>query len=291
MAEESQKQLLTRLGTICKHHRELSKLSGADFNVFKILKVAEDEVRHSAFLAELLNPKGSHGQGDVFLKIFVDKWKIRDFSCDTAEVVVEKPVGQVTELTGGQIDIFIEDKQRNCIIIENKIYADDQDNQLIRYYNFGKQYYRKQNLFYLTLKGVKPSKKSCLNEKLNIKLEVEKDYELKSYETDIKDWLELCHKESVSMPLLREGIAHYINLIKHLTGKSTNKAMSKDIIELLTENPTNLQNANELVSIWSEAKSKVQWTFWEALKVELDKRGIELEDLPNTVALNPTLVG
>lgn len=38
--------------------------NGDFFNIFSILKMETDEVKtHSAFLAELLNPKGSHGQG------------------------------------------------------------------------------------------------------------------------------------------------------------------------------------------------------------------------------------
>jgi len=285
MTEESQIQLLTRLGTICKHHREISKLTGADFNVFKILKVAEDEVRHSAFLAELLDPNGTHGQGETFLKLFVDdSLNIKDFNFKTATVEVEKPIGGVSETTGGRIDIFIDDQNGNHIIIENKIYADDQENQLIRYYNYSKERGCNLNLLYLNMKEEDAKEKSIKNESKGIILKSGEHYRQIFYKSEILTWLIKCHKESVSMPLLREGIAHYINLIKYLTGESTNKAMSKDIIDLLTENPTTLQNANELANNWLKTKAKVQWTFWETLKVALINRGIELEDLPETVS-------
>jgi hypothetical protein len=278
MQLDTHKQLLSRLGTICKHHRELSRLSGADFNVFKIVKVVHDEVRHSAFLAELLNPKGSHGQGDLFLRLFVQKLGITDFQCETAIAVVEKHIGEVTETTGGRIDILINDFNGNHIIIENKIYANDGENQLIRYYNF-----KKQNLYYLTLYGNDATDRSTLHNASGVKLVCGEDYKLLSYKTDILQWLEQCQKESVSMPLLREGIAHYINLIKYLTGTSSNKAMKQEIVNLLTESSTSLANANELVNNFTEAKIKLQWEFWNVLKNILLENGITIEENDKTV--------
>ncbi len=38
------------------------------FNIFKLLGVGRDEVRHSKVLANFLNPAGSHGQGKLFLQ-------------------------------------------------------------------------------------------------------------------------------------------------------------------------------------------------------------------------------
>ena len=37
-------------------------------NIFEILRISKTEIRHSNFLSWLLNPKGSHGIGEVFLK-------------------------------------------------------------------------------------------------------------------------------------------------------------------------------------------------------------------------------
>ena len=45
---------------------------GDFFNVFNILGLRSNETRtHSAFLAELLKPNGSHGMGDAYLKSFI----------------------------------------------------------------------------------------------------------------------------------------------------------------------------------------------------------------------------
>ena len=62
---------------------------------------------------------------------------------------------------GGRIDIVIKLKE-TVIVIENKIYAPDQDNQLIRY----KNEYPFSKLYYLTLDGHFPHDKSinyCIN--------------------------------------------------------------------------------------------------------------------------------
>ena len=54
-----------------KYH-EFTYVPSAQFDVFSILGFEADEVRtHSAVLAALLNPQGSHRQGDAFLKLFL----------------------------------------------------------------------------------------------------------------------------------------------------------------------------------------------------------------------------
>ena len=50
------------------------KQSGEDFNIFSVMSMESDEVfTHSALLAELLNPSGSHGLGSAPLKLFVHR--------------------------------------------------------------------------------------------------------------------------------------------------------------------------------------------------------------------------
>ena len=67
-----------------------------DFNIFEILGVAHLEVStHSAFIANLLNPKGSHSQGAKFLKEFLKIIEVEDFDCDSAQVEVEKHIGDL----------------------------------------------------------------------------------------------------------------------------------------------------------------------------------------------------
>ena len=104
------------------------------FNIFKILGIGRREVStHSPMLGNLLNPKGSHGQGDAFLRLFVSMLGIADFDTASARLELEYYIGRVTEKSGGRIDIVILDKDGNAIFIENKIGAGDQKKQLQRY--------------------------------------------------------------------------------------------------------------------------------------------------------------
>ena len=270
-------QLLSGVSHLSKHYRELERISGANFNIFRIINVSSDELKHSSFVAELLNPKGSHGQGAVFLKLFAESLGITPFHCDDASVDIEKSIGKVTEEEGGRLDIYINDNRGNAVVIENKIYADDQPNQLIRYYQFNPQH-----VYYLTLNGKDATPKSTHCESL--KLESGKHYKTISYQSDIINWLERCRKEAAQLPLLREGISHYINLIKYLTGQSTNKAMSNEIRDLSMLNPQNLRAAADIANTFSNTKHEVQWVFWQELREALENKGILLEDNPDNTA-------
>jgi len=62
--------LLYQVNAITAKYKKVIDLTGENFNIFRILKVESSEVKtHSAFIAELLNPNGSHGQKDTFLKL------------------------------------------------------------------------------------------------------------------------------------------------------------------------------------------------------------------------------
>lgn len=98
-----------------------------DYNIFTSLLKVHDEVRlHSRFLHSLLNPDGTHYQGSLFLELFLNVIGLSDFGLDPhqASVFVEYD----------NIDIYITDGERH-VIIENKIWAEDQPYQIIRYIN------------------------------------------------------------------------------------------------------------------------------------------------------------
>ena len=111
-----------------KTQQEERRKRGENFNIFKVLGLSTSEVRlHSAFLAELLNPNGSHGMGDSFLKSFLGT-VIPDFESvfetTSSEVIVEYVIDNISmpdEEHGGRIDILIRNNSHQAIIIENKI--------------------------------------------------------------------------------------------------------------------------------------------------------------------------
>jgi len=259
------KNLIKKVAEISNKYEQLNKISGNAFNVFDVINVTTNEVRlHSKFVAELLNPKGAHGQNDVFLQLFVNQFDIQ-MDTTSATVEVEKHIGTKTETTGGYLDIYISDAKGHNIIIENKIYAIDQENQLLRYYNF-----KQDNILYLTLFGDKPSKNS------HGSLKIDEHFKLISYKNDIIDWLINCRKEAVELPLLREGITHYINLIKILTGQSANNKMNTEIRDYIVSSSENLKQAALIEENMITAKVKIQWLFWQSLKEKMIASGLEV---------------
>ena len=197
---------------------------GELFNIFNILKLQSNEVRlHSALLAELLCPNGSHGASSLFLKAFLKViGEDEDYiKAPVAEKITERYIGKKTKTEGGIVDIIIEDGN-HAIIIENKIYAPDQENQLLRYYNYGKRRFPNGfKLLYLTLHGDDASDYSLGGEDIqpqNI-----------SYANEIIDWLEQCYELAKDRDNAKTIINQYNELVKELIGKD----MDKQYIERL----------------------------------------------------------
>lgn len=133
------------------------------FNPLLAVRGKHEEVGlHSKFLFSLLNPEGDHFQGGIFLRKFFESAGIyfEITEIDTAKVTREKD----------RIDLLIETKNQ-WVIIENKIYAGDQPAQIQRYIEKVRQKEESRDkksaliekpicVVYLTLSGIKPSKKS-----------------------------------------------------------------------------------------------------------------------------------
>ncbi len=63
--------LLDNVKTINRLNQEILEARGEVFNIYEILNLKTNEVRtHSRFIAELLNPTGTHLKGKVFLVEF-----------------------------------------------------------------------------------------------------------------------------------------------------------------------------------------------------------------------------
>lgn len=213
--------ILSEIARITHSDTEVQKekrLRGERFNVFNILGLWSNEVRlHSAFIAELLNVKGSHGLKDAFLKAFLEvliQKQFQDFNFDTltSQTFVEYYIGPVTENRGGRIDILIKSGSK-AIIIENKIYASDQACQLIRYENYAKDNKLEYKILYLTLYGDTASESSAGKSEQGVV------YKCISYQKDILQWLERAIELSARQPLVRETIGQYQTLIKQLTNQ------------------------------------------------------------------------
>jgi hypothetical protein len=145
LIEKKHVRLLNKVRTIVKHHKELTEAKGELFNIYNILNLQTKEVRtHSAFIATLLNPRGTHLMKNQFLNIFLkmlpNKLLKNHIDLVSAEVIIEFHINPINNKlkTGGRIDILIKDNNGNTISIENKIEAGDQKHQIERYCNYNK---------------------------------------------------------------------------------------------------------------------------------------------------------
>lgn len=200
--------------------RKESLKRGERFNMFGACGVNHYENTHSAILAEMLSPTGSHGQGSLFLTLFLKEIGEDNFlDAEHAEVFTEFSTDY------GRIDILIQDTSGHAIIIENKIYAADQQEQLIRYNYYANRTFHQGNykMIYMTLNGEEASCQSA----------GQVDYIKVSYCRDVIGWINVCIEKSAALPLIRETLIQYRNHINQLTNQDMEANEKQELLRLM----------------------------------------------------------
>lgn len=202
-----------------KKMQELRKSETPFYNIFDVLNVRHRETKlHTPFLVNLLDPKASHEQGSLFLDLFLSsvlKLETSYYEMESFEIWQEylSPYGQIDILFTFRIE-----NQLKGIVIENKIYAGDQDQQLTRYYTYLTEELKLVDrdilLVYLTTSGRVPSKESMTVELQHSLRELGSLKEIGYYQ-DIIPWLSNClpHIKSIQ---LQQIIIQYIKTLKTL---------------------------------------------------------------------------
>ena len=132
------------------------------------------------------------------------------------------------------MDIIVYDEQkRPRILIENKIGAQDQENQLLRYRNHAPA----AALLYLTLAGDAPTAYSLGGDAWP---EGRKPHQVVSYGKQILGWLEKCRKEAANLPVVRESLTQYIHLVNKLTNRNKSSKMTDEIVQYVLEDEKRL---------------------------------------------------
>ena len=187
------------------------------YNIFRILKLTKNEVKtQSNLISDLLNPKSIyHSQSNEFFKEFVQIVFDDGFTLDSYKVKVEAKIDTKKyneEIESGRIDIILEQEKpsKKAILIENKVYAKNQEKQLERYYEYClKEYVSPENfrIIYLTQFG-----DEYITKNLHLKENV---YEI-SYKKEIVMWLKMCYNicADINQKLI---LNQWINAIIYLT--------------------------------------------------------------------------
>lgn len=257
-----------------------SVLRGEQFNIFEICGIDHYELQHSAIIAEMINPHGLHGQGELFLKLFMQfygtRLPIEDIDYNNVRVRKE----EWTEAYDGRMDIYIEYDGLPLVIIENKIYAKDQSIQLKKYKEDADLKIRKSSypkhlyeIVYLTLDGREATDDSGKDV----------EYFQMSYSKDIILWLDKCIEQSVRIPLVRETLIQYQNHIKQLTNQNMSSIEKEQFFKLLSKYPEETQKIQDI--LWdNEYKKYVFENFVkEKIERELSELGLKVDfsEMPN----------
>lgn len=147
---------------------ELNNLTG-NFNIFNALKLQNNEIRHSNFLAWIMSPFETHGLGDYFLKEFL-KSAIKDYSLDENIGISLKDIVFLnlddTEIKREykNIDLLLISQQNKFVcIIENKIWTGEHDCQLERYAEIVNSEFKDFNKLYIYLSPTNECNSELLN--------------------------------------------------------------------------------------------------------------------------------
>ncbi|MDD6173404.1 MAG: PD-(D/E)XK nuclease family protein [Elusimicrobia bacterium] len=132
-----------------------------EFNIFSILNLNRQEIRHSTMLAWLFNPQANHKLGTATLKELLlqlpEKYQLNALIHVSNLNPAEIEVSTESDAETGRIDILIKGKEF-IIGIENKIDTTDAPGQLAKYIQYLKhQFPNKLRYFiYLTPEGLTP---------------------------------------------------------------------------------------------------------------------------------------
>ncbi len=221
---------------LLEEKQKMNELEAWDFSLFNIIRVRrKEEDLHSPLLAELLDTNGTHGQKDLFYKLFLQEVvgtdivhrfineDYHDYSI-ICEEFIRNTKGNGEKDEKGEIDITIKSinrKNKFAIILENKWGSGDScPDQLFKYYrNFtnpqGKAYTDENLLIiYLTKNGGDPKWIENEEFKLFLNNNIRKNYFPISYKIEIRKWLEACILKCKSKKI-NIIIEQYLNLIKY----------------------------------------------------------------------------
>ncbi len=287
MSDESYARFFNALKDFKRKIKDLKAQDYTDYNPLEIVQNPTSEVKmHSAILHSLLEVQGAHCKGDLFLVRFLESLNLKEWFGDTqiAQTLREYK----------HIDIYITNGTKH-IIIENKIYANDAQNQLARYikaihnpqYNANYEIpsdeskavdYDNIAVVYLSPFGRTPSDDSLRDDNMQWQI---KGNELKSsgesityrqisYKEHILSWIQQCQKEVSAIHKLDSALEFYKDIVQIITNTKEDKMSmetflkeNRNFIALVAE-IKKIEIESICVNLFkSEVASKAEFSEWE----------------------------
>ena len=246
------------------------------FNLLSIIEKDRDEAHiHSKVLYNLLSQNWGKIDKETFLTLFLKEIGIEDEIIYNEKWEVSREKVFDLDTIKGRLDFEIKSKDY-IYIIEMKIDAGDQPEQLMRYQKFAKEQHKKYKIFYLTLDGHNASKKSVGEEDSE---EIKKvEYTNISFKEEILNWLEKCLDLVKGKENKSTCINQYIASINKILGEKNTK-----IKDNILKSSEDIKNAITIYKKLNENLQKVLESFFE----ELNKK---LEDIGSKVIYNKNYI-
>jgi hypothetical protein len=188
--------------------RRADRQQAPDFNVFSHIR--PDENRLSDILADLLDPRGSHGQGSLFLILFLQ----------AAGLPLEQPLDSARLRRENLTDFLQQNRRIDFTVeagpigvgVENKPWADDQPDQVVDYVRHLKAKYGEDRYFLVYLSG-DGSPPSSISAGERGRLERQGSFSLLSYSSGLRDWLNAC-REACQAEKVRHFLADFESYVE-----------------------------------------------------------------------------
>ncbi len=112
----------------------------AEFNLFEAAGLTSQEIRHSRFLSFLLDPKGAHGMGDLFVTRVLQQAVHQRPPDEVGVTALDLELMDLSDLQVAcefqNIDILLlSPANQFAVILENKLGSGEHSNQLPRYFS------------------------------------------------------------------------------------------------------------------------------------------------------------
>jgi len=194
-----------------EQQRELDRKEATRFNVFDLIEPEENKL--SDVLKLLLDPRGSHGQGDLFLRLLLQQLGFSPDHLRTASARAHREApAQVVSNQRRYIDVLVESGV--LLAIENKVDAPDQPKQVKDYLGYlarratsARQQY---SLIYLTPDCHTPDSLDALELQA---ARQERRLHCWSYQRELRAWLDLC-RDNCEAPKIRHFLSDFISYIE-----------------------------------------------------------------------------
>ncbi|WP_454953840.1 PD-(D/E)XK nuclease family protein [Fusobacterium hwasookii] len=241
------------------------------FNLLSIIEKDRDEAHvHSKVIYSLLSQNWGKKDKETFLTLFLKEIGIEDENIYDKNWEVSREKEYILGEKKARPDFVIE-SQYYIYIIEMKIDAKDQPEQLKNYKKIAEGEKKRKNkkehkLFYLTLDGHNASKKS-IGEEENLEENQKVEYTNISFKEEILNWLENCLKLAEGKENKLACINQYIASINKILGEKEIK-----IKDNILKSSEDIKNAITIYKKLNENLQKVLESFFEELNKKLKNK-------------------